>query len=291
MSLNLKADFIKNSLLINLSMVIISTSGVLGRYILLPPPVTIWWRCLLGAACIGLYCLILKQDFKLKDKRDASNIVWSGVFLGIHWVTYFYSLQLSNVAIALLSLFTYPMVTSILEPFVLKSRFRLDHILFSLIILIAVFFLAPKFDFADDHFKGVIFGMISSVGYSLRNLILKKQVTKYQSSMLMFYQLMTLSVVLMPFLFIFDEVSPLSQWEAIITLAVFTTALGHTLFVMSFKYFSVSTASIMSSLQPVYGIILAYFLLGETPAGRTMIGGFIILGTVILASLRSYKDH
>lgn len=291
MTKKLKGDYIKNTMLINLSMLIISTSGVLGRYITLPPPVTIWWRCLLGTIFIGLFCVIIGLDFKLKARKDASNIIVSGFFLGLHWVTYFYALQYSNVAIAMLALFTYPMVTSLLEPIVLKTKFRLDHILFGLIILVAVFFLAPSFDIADGNTKGVIFGIISSIGYSLRNLILKNQVTQYQSSMLMFYQLATLSILLIPFLFVFKEVSMLNQWEAIVTLALFTTAVGHTLFVMSLKYFSVSTASIISSLQPVYGIFLAFILLDEIPAGRTIIGGIMILATVVIASLRSYKDR
>ena len=157
--------------------------------------------------------------------------------------------------------------------------------------MVAIFFLAPSFDIADGNTKGVIFGIISSIGYALRNLIIKKQVGRYQSSMLMFYQLGTLSILLVPFLFVFENISMLNQWESIVTLALFTTAVGHTLFVMSFKFFSVSTASIISSLQPVYGIFLAYILLDEIPEGKTIIGGVIILATVVFASLRSYKDH
>ena len=42
-----------------------------------------------------------------------------------------------------------------------------------------------------------------------------------------------------------------------------TTAIGHTLMVTSLKHFSVTTASIISSLQPVYGIIMAFLFLSE----------------------------
>jgi drug/metabolite transporter (DMT)-like permease len=76
---------------------------------------------------------------------------------------------------------------------------------------------------------------------------------------------------------------------ALLTLALLTTAVGHTLFVMSFKNFSISTASIMSSIQPVYGILFGMFLLNEIPSENTLIGGFLILTTVTIESVQSNR--
>jgi len=55
------------------------------------------------------------------------------------------------------------------------------------------------------------------------------------------------------------------------------------------KFFSASTASIISSLQPIFGIILAFFFLQETPTMRTFWGGSLILLTVVIESVRSKK--
>jgi drug/metabolite transporter (DMT)-like permease len=46
------------------------------------------------------------------------------------------------------------------------------------------------------------------------------------------------------------------------------------------------TASIISSLEPVYGILLALVFLGERPSLRTLAGGTLILAAVILVSAR-----
>jgi drug/metabolite transporter (DMT)-like permease len=57
----------------------------------------------------------------------------------------------------------------------------------------------------------------------------------------------------------------------------------------SLKFFSASTASIISSLQPIFGIILAFFFLQEMPTKNTFFGGGLILLTVVVESIRSKK--
>ena len=78
-----------------------------------------------------------------------------------------------------------------------------------------------------------------------------------------------------------------TQYPYVILLALVTTAIGHTLFVNSLKYFKASTASIIGSTQPVFGIIIAFFFLNEIPTIHTFVGGALILATVVIESIRS----
>jgi drug/metabolite transporter (DMT)-like permease len=70
-----------------------------------------------------------------------------------------------------------------------------------------------------------------------------------------------------------------------------TTAIGHTLFLMTFKHFSITTVSILSSIQPVYGILIGAIFLKEIPELTTIFGGFLILGSVVIESFRSSKKE
>ena len=108
--------------------------------------------------------------------------------------------------------------------------------------------------------------------------------------MLIFHQMIIVSVLLIPFLFFMDVTAIPSQIPYILVLAVFTTAVGHTLFVKSLNFFEVSTASIISSFQPIFGIILAYVFLNEIPSVNVYAGGFIILFTIVVESLRSKQS-
>jgi len=285
----LKKQHLKHILELNIAVLIISTSGVLGRFISMPPPVTIWLRCVFAAVLLGAFCWYKKIDLKISSKSDFKAILLSSIFLGAHWITYFYALHLSNVAVGMLSLFTYPVITALLEPLFFKTKLNKMHILLGIIALIGIYFLAPEFNLESNLTKGVLSGLLSSVFYALRNIMLKQKIAQYSGSMLMFYQLVIISLVLWPVLFFFEAQPTSEDWMALLALALFTTAVGHTLFVMSFKNFSISTASIMSSVQPVYGVLFGLFLLSEIPSKNTLIGGFLILTTVIIESVQSHK--
>jgi len=280
---------IKNLSILFLAALFISTSGALGKFIAMPTPVIIWWRSCLGMLALLGYCKYKKIPFIIFPKKERLAFLISALFLGAHWITYFYSLKMSNVAIGMLSLFTFPVMTALLEPLFGKEKFKPIHILLSLMILLGIYILAPEMDFGNSHFKGILLGLISALLYSLRNLILKQYTQSYNSSMLMMYQLGILTVVLIPVLFTFDISGIKTQYPYMLLLGLMTTALGHTLFVKSLKNFSAATASIIGSIQPIFGIIIAFIFLSEIPTGKTLIGGLLILGTVVIESILSKK--
>ncbi|KAG1648511.1 hypothetical protein GQR58_029767 [Nymphon striatum] len=72
-----------------------------------------------------------------------------------------------------------------------------------------------------------------------------------------------------------------SQWQAILTLALLTLLLVTPCF-GKFQHFTITTASILSSVQPVYGIIIGAIFLSEYPTWTTILGGVLILTAVWL---------
>ena len=189
----------------------------------------------------------------------------------------------------MLSLFTYPAITAILEPFILKTKILPFHLFLSILVLIGVYFLVPDFNIESDNFKAVGSGLFSALCYSIRNIILKPKTSEYNSSVLMTYQLIIIAVFLCPFFFILDNSNMITYLPETLTLALLTTAVGHTLFLYSFKHFSIITASIISCLQPVYGILLGMIFLQEYPKSTTILGGGILILSVISESIRVYR--
>lgn len=283
----MKSQHSKHLFQLLLATLFISTSAPLGKYIAMPPPVIIWWRCVLAMTFLYIYIRYAKIDLKIKSRKDGITFFVGALFLGAHWITYYYALKFSNVAVGMLSLYTYPVITALLEPVFIKVKLNPVHIFLGLIVLLGIYILAPDFDLESSHFIGILFGLLSAVFYSIRILMLKQHIVKYNGIMLMFYQVFILSIVLFPVLFFMDTSNIQSQFPYIIILALVSTVFGHTMMVQSFKYFSVSTSSIISSAQPVYGIIIAYFFLGEIPTWNTFFGGLLILSTVVIESIRS----
>ncbi|WP_411766352.1 DMT family transporter [Winogradskyella sp. A3E31] len=287
----MKETHLKHLFWLTLATLFISTSGSLGKYIDMPAPVTIWWRSALASVFLIGYCLFKGINLKIEKRKDAVSFFISAVFMGAHWVTYFYALQLSNVAIGMLSLFTFPIIIALLEPFFTKVKFDPIHLILGALVLLGIYILAPDLDFKNTHLQGLLLGLFSALCYALRTLILKQQVSKYHGTSLMFYQVLILSVVLIPVLFFMDVSNIKTQFPYVILLALLTTAIGHSMFVNSLKYFKVSTASIIGSAQPVFGITIAYFFLGEIPTWNTFWGGLLILTTVVIESVRSKKQN
>ncbi|TCI92146.1 DMT family transporter [Tenacibaculum sp. M341] len=279
----------RNLLGLLLATFFISTSGVLGRYIAMPSEVIIWFRSFFAMILLGGFCLLKKIDFKLKSPKHRVPFIIAGVFMGIHWVTYFYALKLSNVAIGMLSLYTFPVMIAFLEPVFLKVKFNPIYILLGIMVLLGLYILSPNFTFENTTVQGILFGLISALCYAIRILILKKYVTQYNGVLLMFYQVVIITVCLSPTLFFMDISGVQTQFPYLIMLALITTALGHSLMVYSLKFFSASTTSIISSVQPIFGIILAFLFLNEIPTLNTFLGGGLILATVVIESIRSKR--
>ncbi|WP_299121792.1 DMT family transporter [uncultured Winogradskyella sp.] len=274
-------------LLLTVATLFISTSGALGKFIAMPTPVIIWWRAALAAIFLLIFCLYKGINLKINNGKDRWTFFIAAVLMGAHWITYFYALKLSNVAIGMLSIFTFPVMIALLEPLFSRTKFDPIHIVLGLMVLIGIYILAPEFDLGSSHLQGILFGLLSALCYALRILILKGQVAIYNGTMLMFYQVAIIAVLLTPILYFLDTSNITTQYPYVILLALLTTAIGHTMFVNSLKYFKASTASIIGSAQPVFGIIIAYFFLNEIPTIHTFVGGALILATVIIESIRS----
>ncbi len=269
-------------------MLLLGTSGPFGKFIDLPVPLTIGIRAAMAFFLLFVYCKWRGISFRLR-RQDVFPILLSGFLMCIHWISYFKALQLSNVAIGMLSLFTYPVITAFLEPFFLKTKFQAIHLVLAILVLFGIYFLVPNFSFDNGHTIAIGIGVFSAFCYAVRNLILKTKVDKYNGSILMTYQMIIVTVLLLPVYFMYDLVEVSDQWQGLVGLVVITTALGHTMFVNTFKYFSITTVSIISCIQPIYGIIIGALFLSEIPTWTTLLGGTMILISVIIESIRSYR--
>ncbi len=261
-------------------MLFVCTSGVLGRFVPLGAIPAVWWRAVFALLFLGVFCWWKGYSFRIEDPKRRRLVVLSGVLMMAHWVTYFYALKLSSVAIGMLAIFTYPAMTTLLEPLLLKKSFEPRHLGLGGLVIVGVYFLAPSFSLADGATLGLALGLLSALIYSLRNILMKTQVDSLQGSVLMTYQAGITILLLLPSLFFFDSVPSPSAWPYLIGLGLITTAVGHTMLLACFRYFSVSTASLLTCIQPIYGILLGMLFFREFPGPSAIIGGALILSAV-----------
>ena len=87
-----------------------------------------------------------------------------------------------------------------------------------------------------------------------------------------------------------ERVPALLPWmdgrALLLALGLVCTALAHTLFIASLREVTARTASVVAALEPVYGIALAFVLLGERPDARVLAGGVLIVAAALVATTR-----
>lgn len=281
------SDRSQQLLVLNFAMICIATSGAFGRSLSIGPEMAIWWRSIIGFIALWAYTRYSGLSWQLPKGRSRWMVLLSGILMTGHWVAYFYALKWSNVATAMVAVFTYPAITTLLEPLFLKTRFQPIHLLLGTLMLLGIYFMAPDFSLKDNYTIGIIAGVVSATIYALRNILMKTQVGSINGSVLMGYQVGIAVLVLFPLFLAAPKLPLANDWLPLFGLGLITTALGHTLFLRSFQHFSVSTASLMSSIQPVYGILFGFLMLGEVPSWSAIGGGILILSTVLIEALRT----
>src|SRR6476661_4733296 len=97
-------------------------TGVLGRAITLSSTMLVWWRLLITMVSLWVLYLVQGKVGRI-DKRAGLLIAMLGTVQALHWVTFYASIKLANVTIALTCLSTTALIASLIEPLVMKKPF------------------------------------------------------------------------------------------------------------------------------------------------------------------------
>lgn len=267
---------------------LIAFNGLFAKLISLPASLIVLGRLFFGVLGLAVIMSVLKKKYKLSSKKSYFWSIITGALLTAHWVTYFYSIQVSTVAIGIISVFTFPIIVTFLEPIFFGGKLEGKDVLNAFIVFIGITLLFEKFSL-NNVTLGILLGLLSALVYSFRLILTKKHLSKYSSYTTMFYQLLTGTVLLSPLLFFQKITLEGNDLGYIILLGVFFTAVGHSLLLNSLYQLKVKTTSIIMSIQPVYAILLAAVLLGEIPSIKVAIGGAIILYAVVVESIMHAK--
>ncbi|MDH5516221.1 MAG: DMT family transporter [Gammaproteobacteria bacterium] len=244
-------------------------------------------RSLFAIFAIAIYIKFLQESLLLKNPRDYITAAILGVLLGTHWVTYFHAMQVSSIAVGIISLYTYPVITVFLEPFFHGEKPHIKDIISAFLVLFGIYLLVPEFSIDNETAQGVFWGVFSAFLFALRNIIHGRYFKAYPARHALFYQTIIVFVMLLPFSGqVIVDVSQ-TQWLQLLILGVFFTAVPHTLFAHSLLHLKAKTAGLVGCMQVVYGTLFAAIFLAEMPEWTTIIGGAIVVGTAVFETVSS----
>jgi drug/metabolite transporter (DMT)-like permease len=275
---------------IHISVFLFGFAGLFGKWIPLDAIGIVWGRVLFASIAFGIYFFVKKiAVFKLPLKSILLLAVL-GVLLAFHWWSFFKAIQLSNVALGLLSFASFPVFTALLEAVFFKTPLSLKTILLVLVSSLGIYIILPEWDWQSEYAKGVFWGVMSGLSFAILTLFNQKihnvgLLPKENASVILsFFQDFFALIVLSPFVGFSYFAWSVKSWMLLSLLGIVFTALGHFLYINGLKKERASRASLISNLEPVYGILLAFFLLKEAVSLNTIIGGSIILLAAIVSS-------
>ena len=261
-------------------------AGLFGKWLSLHPMAISLGRVTFAVPFLLAVMGLRGERIRLSRRRDYVIFLLLGVILAVHWTSFFMAIQLSTVAVGLLTFSTFPVFVTFLEPWLLKSAFRLQDVVVALITMLGVSLVVPDFSLSNQVTFGALWGVLSGLTFALLSVLNKKYVAAYPSRQVSLYQFAASALVLAPAVMPLKPVLDFRALVLLVILGVIFTGVSHTLFISSMKRIRAQTASVIASLEPVYGILATVVLLGEVPGFREIIGGGIILSMAYWVSRR-----
>jgi drug/metabolite transporter (DMT)-like permease len=266
-------------------------TGVLGKVISLNGGWLVWWRMFITV--ISMWILFsLTGKLRKISRKDLLQVGFIGTLLALHWLCFYSSIKYANVSVALTCLSTAGLMSAILEPLYFRRRVNPKELLlgFFALIGIALVYLSNL-----SFSTGIYIGLLASAFSVSVSILNKKIVNNYKPETITLYQLsggfIGLSLMMPLYQYLFPsklDIPSLSDFGWLILLSWVCTIFTMLLYFNALKSVSAFTANLSLTMEPVYGIILAFVIFKENKHfGFTFYIGFALILIAVIIQMRT----
>lgn len=238
-------------------------------------------------AVLGLWLLLLWQGRSIKWQftlKEWGILLLSGIFLTIHWLTFFIAVKIGGVAVATLGFATFPAFITLIDYLLFKEQVTLREWWLLLLTTIGLILVTPSFSFASDGTIGLLWGILSGFAFALLVVTNKRGTKGIDAVQIALWQNGIVVLLLLPFTFMqFQEMTLLNGFYLAL-LGIFCTGVSHYLLVKSLAVLEARIAGMIIALEPVYAILAAWWLFGSQPTLAMLAGATLIIGAIFLVS-------
>lgn len=281
---------------LHIAVLLAGFTGALGRLITLNEGLLVWYRLLITALTLWILFYATKKLQRI-SKADMLRLAGIGFISALHWVFFYASIKYSNVSIALVCFSVISFFSSFMEPLINRVPINRTELLFGLMNVFGIWLI---FHF-DTAFKlGIVLGLVAAFFGSLFPILLKIKMKRINEQTVLTWQIfggfVTLSLVMPFYLKAFPVSSLLPSLNDFLWLLVLSWVCSVIAFQFSMyalKKFSAFTVNLSYSMEPVYGIIMAFVLFKENQVLNKgfYMGTIVIFSTLMLHMLLLRKQH
>jgi len=281
------SSLVKQYIHLHFIVVLLGFTAILGALITLPAAELVWFRMFFAFIGLWVYLLWRKIPFRLKW-RDMLRLFGIGLVVALHWITFFHAIKVSNVSVTLGVFASATLFTSFLEPILQKRRIFWLEVFLGLLTVAGIYII---FQYEFRYIEGIIFSLISAFLNGLFAVFNRNISHRHHHTVISFYEMLGGFVFITMFFAFTGQLSFSSLnlsgvdlfW--LLVLALICTSYAFTAIVDIMKVLSAYTVMLAINLEPVYGIIMAFFIF---PGAERMSGGFYLGASIIVLAVISH---
>lgn len=285
----MKSDYIKLHIII----LILAFTGLLGDLITVHAFDLVWYRTLIGSVGLMIWGMFLSKkktgsykNFFLLKKKNIALYFLIGLFIGLHWICFFHSIDVSNISVGVGCLSSAALFTTVLEAIFFRRRIQLLDVFTALLIMGGLYTI---FQFETKYVSGILFALGAAFFASLFTVLNKKYVSENGDSSfsVTFYEIVGAWICCNLILIgqgdyeVWEFSLSQNDWISLIILGLVCTSYTFVASIEILQRLSAFVVVLAFNLEPIYGMILGAFR-GEEMTGGFYIGALVILGAVFL---------
>ncbi len=291
----MQKDRLANLLHLHFIVFIWGFTAILGKLITIDSIPLVWIRMGLAALFIFGYLRIKKIRWGIAREHLGWFFV-GGIVVALHWVTFFWAIKVSTVSVALAMMSTGAFFTALMEPFWFGRKLIGYEVVFGLIVVLGLYLI---FRVESKYVLGMGIALVSAFLAAVFALINGKLVRTYRPSIISFYELGIGALFLTLLLALQGKL----HWQLLtvaytdgiylLILALVCTAYAFIAAVKIMKVLTPYTVMLTTNLEPVYGILLAWFIFGADEKMNALfyVGAGIILLTIIANAILKHRAN
>ena len=240
-------------------------TAILGSLISIDSISLVWYRMAIAFLTLLFLSILLKKNIIL-NRFLVLKMIFAGVLIALHWITFFKAIKLSNVSLTLSVLSLGAFLTSFLEPLLYKRKIIKYEVILGVLIVIGMSLI---FKSQYHFYEGIIYAFISVILSVVFALLNGKLISKSSALVISLYELFG-GVILISLILLFQGKFQLNFFEIstsdalwLIILGTICTAYAYVVSVDVLKHLTPYSTMISINMEPIYGIILAIIILNE----------------------------
>lgn len=261
-------------------------TGIIGKLLHQESFIIVWYRVFIASLGLLAYLWFTKSSFSVK-RTHILPVVLVGIVVALHWITFYYAIQISTASLGILCLATTTVHVVWLEPLIMKTAFQWKKLFFSLMVVAGVAFIAR--DFKGDVLLATGIGLLSALLAGIFSVSNAKLSQTIPAPILSFYELTTGWVGISLYLLITQVPAKMFylSWSDLwwlLFLGLVCTSFAFIVAINLVKKLGAYTVSLTINLEPIYTMILAVVLLNEHKilSIEFYVSAFLIIGALLL---------